>query len=308
MAADKENNDASNHQHSHDHHGHGVDGHTFLTDEAVTALEWDAETFSGFIDQAIATIKAEAPANGENISSIVDVGCGPGIATLNLAGSFPNAQILAVDVSEVALDRTAKWAAAAGLSSRVNTRLVDIDQDAAAIGSAYVVLASMTLHHVDDEVTTLRQLHSQISPHGLLCVLERHEPATINLEDDLGKPGLWSRINEARLKRDYEKRSELPGGANADRYPTMLAEAGFTLILEEVLTETAALETSIAATKFIARQLTRIVDELAEYVDATDLAAVSQLSAEMTEAPQPRWAGTVSASRKMFLAMPAPSA
>jgi SAM-dependent methyltransferase len=52
-------------------------------------------------------------------ASIADMGCGPGMATLVLAESFPEASILAVDTHQPYLDQLSNSAFAAGIADRV---------------------------------------------------------------------------------------------------------------------------------------------------------------------------------------------
>lgn len=297
MVSENETDDAG-------HHGHGEDGHTFLTEEAVTALEWDAETFHGFIDSAIATVKTRLAGSGQNVSRVVDLGCGPGVATVNLAISFPRAEVVAADVSEAALTRTARRAHDQDLAARISTQIVDIDHQIDGLEEADLILASMTLHHIDDEVPVLVDLAKAIAPKGWLIILERHHPAAITFADELGRPGLWERLNEARLKRDQDNRADLPGGANSERYPEMLSEAGFNLVHHEILEETIELASNQPATNFTRRQLNRILDELEEYLATADLDAIRYLVARLDATSTADQVGTVTASRKMFLAQP----
>ncbi len=58
---------------------------------------------------------------GFNPRAIADMGCGPGMSTMVLAESFPEAAVIAVDTHQPFLDQLADAANAAGIADRVST-------------------------------------------------------------------------------------------------------------------------------------------------------------------------------------------
>ncbi|MGC5626815.1 class I SAM-dependent methyltransferase [Georgenia sp. Z1344] len=68
---------------------------------------------AGGLDKATAILLDEVP-DPPTTGTLLDLGCGWGPITLALADASPGADVLAVDVSERALDLTARNAAAAG--------------------------------------------------------------------------------------------------------------------------------------------------------------------------------------------------
>ena len=107
------------------------------------------------------------------------------MATTALAAAFPGAAVVAVDGSTTMLASVDERADRAGLGLRVETRLVDLNGDLDWLGRYDLVWAAMSLHHVEDEVVTLRRVRALLQPLGVLCVLERAEPMSVRWADDL---------------------------------------------------------------------------------------------------------------------------
>ncbi len=151
---------------------------------------------------------------------------------------------------------------------------MDLDGDLQALGACDLVWAAMAIHHADDEVATLRRIRKLLRPQGLLCVLERADPMVVRLADDLGRPGLWD-----RLEWFEPARPTLPGALNAERYPTMLAAAGLEVLVSRTLSGT---------------------------VTAPDDAATHAFLQARLPPPHPRWDGAeITSTRKLFIARPA---
>ena len=110
---------------------------------------------------------------------VVDVGSGPGVGTCELARRFPDAQVIAVDSSPAMLARVERRAAAGGLGGRISTHLAELPGGLDGIGTADVIWASMSLHHVGDEAPRLRALHGLLDQGGLLAIAERAEPTRV---------------------------------------------------------------------------------------------------------------------------------
>ena len=107
------------------------------------------------------------------------------------------------------------------------------------LGRADVAWASMVLHHVGDEVAALRRIRDLLEPGGLLALVEPAGPVRVLAPDpDLGRPGLWDRLDSAWAAWFAEHGGRPAGshpGGPAD-HPARLEEAGFELIADEVLT------------------------------------------------------------------------
>ena len=101
---------------------------------------------------------------------VLDAGCGTGSGILPVASLYPEAQIVAADVSPGALASAHVEAKRLGVA---NVRFVEVDLlDAEALPRAAagydVIYASGVLHHLSDPAAGLRNLTSLLAPDGIL--------------------------------------------------------------------------------------------------------------------------------------------
>jgi SAM-dependent methyltransferase len=161
--------------HSHPGRGHGHPGddrhHVHFDDpEAVDRAETEGEALGGLVDRAIAVLAERADADGLAVTRILDVGCGPGVATVALARRFAGATVLAADGSPAMLERAAQRIARAGLGDRVATRPLQLPDGLDTLAgdddgtTAEVIWASLVLHHVGDEVDAPRPTPRRSGP------------------------------------------------------------------------------------------------------------------------------------------------
>lgn len=295
------------HEHDSTGHGqhHGSHAMAFDSDAGVTFLEVEGETFAGFTREAATALAPFLEASNPEVRQVVDLGCGPGVATCDLAEIFESAVIVAADVSAAMLERAAARAAQLGWAARVEPRRIDLDGDLRPLGNCDVVYASMSLHHVRDEIATLAQLRSMLEPRGVLCVLERADPPVIRLADERGRPAIWTRLDDAWQRWFEEARGHLPGATRAEMYPSMLVKAGFDVEVDQTLSLSVDMSSSDAARQFAARHLQRARIDLARYADAADLDVLSGLVHALSAATEDGVDGEISATRKLFIATPA---
>ncbi len=101
--------------------------------------------------------------------SLLDVGCGPGTVTIDLAGRVAPGEVVGVDTSSAVIEAAAKAAADAGTP---NVRF--------EVGDAYaldfpddtfdVVHAHQVLQHLSDPVAALREMRRVAKPGGVVAV------------------------------------------------------------------------------------------------------------------------------------------
>src|SRR3712207_4177365 len=111
-----QSSNAQNHAHDHGVHHH---------DEAGLAdlLQLDAELLAPLRDGLGSWAAQHPPVPAR---SIVDLGVGPGTASLALAQRFPGAEVVAVDRSSVMLYRLREAAIARGLADRLRAVQCDL--------------------------------------------------------------------------------------------------------------------------------------------------------------------------------------
>ncbi|MFD9126470.1 methyltransferase domain-containing protein [Kitasatospora sp. NPDC059571] len=101
---------------------------------------------------------------------LLDVGCGPGTITADLAEALgPTGRVVAVDTSAEILAEAARCAAARGLDT-VAVERADVHRLPYADGSFDVVHAHQVLQHLADPVAALREMRRVTAPGGLVAV------------------------------------------------------------------------------------------------------------------------------------------
>jgi len=148
---------------------------------------------------------------------VLDVGCGPAIASLVLALDDPTASVTCIDRGPV-VEVAGRLAEAMGVASRASfvagdvTALQDLD------GPFDIVFFGWVLHFLDPIQigSMLRQVHRLLAPSGRIVVLE--VLPTPGVFDNPGPylTAVWL-FNVARRGRVY----------TFEEYATMLSEAGF---------------------------------------------------------------------------------
>lgn len=263
-------------QHGHHHQVQDLDW-----DAMVGFAEREAEVLVAFLDEAISTVAGIAAADGLEVGRIVDVGSGPGVATCLLAERFPDARVLAADGSKEMLANVEARAARLGVAGRVSTQLVELPAGLDDLGTADLVWASLVLHHVGDEPAALRGLRGRLRPGGLLALVEFGDPLRVLPDSaDLGRPGLWDRLEAARATWLSEMRAGLPDSVESGDYRTMLEAAGFDVLVDRIVPVHLDPPLDAHARRVVVDNVTRTRERVEEYVDAADLEALDHLLAE----------------------------
>jgi SAM-dependent methyltransferase len=160
--------------------------------------ELEGEVLLDFVTDTLAWVDQLRGPEVPAVARVLDIGSGPGVGTCALAAHFPGAQVVAVDSSMAMLERTVERAAARGLAGRVGTHLADLADGLEGLERADLIWASMSLHHVGDEVAALRALRDLLQPAGLIAIVEMARPMRVLPESlGLGRPGLVDRLDRA---------------------------------------------------------------------------------------------------------------
>ena len=100
--------------------------------------------------------------------SLLDVGCGPGTLSADLARLTAPGEVLGVDVAASVIDEATQHAAAAGVG---NARFVAGDFRELQLAASFdVVHAHQVLQHLRDPVGALRAMAGLVRPGGLVAV------------------------------------------------------------------------------------------------------------------------------------------
>src|SRR3954467_14442373 len=139
-------------------HGHG--------DEVLRAYRWrSAENSAGYL----------LPALRPGLD-LLDVGCGPGSITVDLAARVAPGRVLGVDVASAPLEQARELAARAG--AQAEFRVGDVYALEVDDGSFDVVHAHQVLQHLTDPVAALREMARVCRPGGVVAVRDVDYAAT----------------------------------------------------------------------------------------------------------------------------------
>jgi SAM-dependent methyltransferase len=228
--------DPQQHDLNHHHHRHAHRHQHVELDEAEWAAwadqtEIEGELHLSFITDTATWVSELRGLDAPPVERVIDVGSGPGVGTCELARCFPHAQVIAVDSSPAMLERATGRIAAQGLETRIGTRLAELPDGLDRVERADVMWASMVLHHLGDEVSSLRQFGAMLRPHGLLAIAEFGDPTRV-LPDDLGfgRPGLEDRLDAVTSTWFAAMRASLPDSVGSTDLHSMLDAAGFDVI------------------------------------------------------------------------------
>jgi SAM-dependent methyltransferase len=265
--------------HSDLHHG--------LHHDLAELLDLDADVLAEYHREVMTWVASLVPARAR----IIDLGAGTGTAALALARQLPDADVIAVDVSESMLEHIQAKARALGLADQVRTVQADLDQPWPAIGPADLVWAAASLHHMADPAAALRQAFGTLRPGGLFVVTEigsfprfLPDPAGAALEERC-HAALAGARTEAGMHMDED-------------WGLRLAEADFTIEAERTFDIVLPPPLPAAARRYAEVSLQRARHGLDGRLAASDLAA---LDAAVAGVPG-RDDLTVRSSRTVWLA------
>jgi 2-polyprenyl-3-methyl-5-hydroxy-6-metoxy-1,4-benzoquinol methylase len=115
---------------------------------------------------------------------LLDVGCGPGTITVDLASRVAPGRVVGLDVSAAPLAEARAAAAAAGVE--VSFEVGDVYALEAADGSFDVVHAHQVLQHLTDPVAALREMARVCRPGGVIAVRDVDYGALATFPPDQG--------------------------------------------------------------------------------------------------------------------------
>ena len=263
------------------------DPHADLHPDLAELLDLDAEVLHEYHREVMTWVASLVPGRAR----IIDLGAGTGTATLALARQLPDAEVIAVDVSEPMLEHIQRKAQALGVADRVGTVQADLDQPWPDFGPADLVWAAASLHHMADPADALRKAFRTLRPGGLLMVTEIDsfprflpDPAGAALEERC-HVALAGVRTEAGMHMDED-------------WGLRLAEAGFTIEAERAFDIVLQPPVSAAARRYAQVSWQRARHGLDGRLAESDLAA---LDAAAAGAPG-RDDLTVRSSRTVWLA------
>ncbi|MFC4584799.1 class I SAM-dependent methyltransferase [Sphaerisporangium corydalis] len=237
-------------------------------------LDLDAEVLHSYLSELTAWIKeltADRPPR-----RILDVGSGTGTGTFALLDRFDRADATALDLSPRFLHHIGGKARALGVADRVRTVQADLDAAWPSVGTADLVWASASLHHLADPDRVLAEIFTAIDPGGFLIVAELDSFPRF-LPDDLGigRPGLEARCHALQA----ERHAALVPHLGSDWGPR-LTKAGFTIEAERTFPIALTPPLPAATGRYAQATLSRLRSALADRLTADDLSTLDTLTTD----------------------------
>ncbi len=103
---------------------------------------------------------------------ILDAGCGSGATVLRLAGLFPEAELVGIDLSELLLTVAREETAGTGNEPRIRFEKADVQAIPSGDDAFDVIISANMAHLVDDAVAMMNELERVLAPGGFLLVVD----------------------------------------------------------------------------------------------------------------------------------------
>jgi SAM-dependent methyltransferase len=258
-------------------HEHHDARRPFDDSETVAIIGAEGEVAHGLTDQAIErACSALGWSDRSQVTRIADLGSGPGVDACTLAAAFPAATVAAVDSSLPMLAAVRKRAETARVARRVAPVALELDDEVSALGALDLAWAALSLHHARDSGATLERIAAQLRPGGALCLLERHTPLEVRPADELDRPGLWERVNDAQSAWYDHARASHHAHLDLHQLADLVASAGLAVVHCGRLASTTTLPVSPACELLLARHLRTALRNFRDALAPADLDALSQ--------------------------------
>jgi trans-aconitate 2-methyltransferase len=267
--------------HTHEHaHGPHHSGHAAFDDERIALMIGaEGESAGPLTAEAIGRATAALDGRRDDVRRVADLGCGPAVEACALATAFPAALIVALDGSPAMRAAAQSRVGEAGLAARVEVGAIDLDGDLSSLGAFDLAWTAQALHHLRDEAATLARIAALLRPGGVLCVLERLDPAELVASDDLGRAGLWERVVSAQAGWHAGRTASAPA-IGAEGYAALVAGAGLEVVDAGPLRSVVTLAGSPGAALLVARYVQGALRNLTDRLDPADVDALCALDGE----------------------------
>jgi ubiquinone/menaquinone biosynthesis C-methylase UbiE len=247
------------HDHAHDH-----DPHAFEGPEEVARVVGDGEVALDLVAQVVDLLD-----DATAVRTVLDIGSGPGVATCELARLLPAAEILALDSSDSMVAAVGERAAALGVADRVSARVAELPEGVEGLRDVDLVWASMSLHHVSDEVAALRALRSTLSERGVVAILEfggQHRQLPPVLGADLAE-----RVDDAYVRFVEAQQQHWHGATPSGELADMVRAAGLRIVHDADAVITHEVPLSGPQRDHVTGSLQRARRQLGDFLDTADL-------------------------------------
>ncbi|HYZ98533.1 MAG TPA: methyltransferase domain-containing protein [Acidimicrobiales bacterium] len=244
-----------------------------LAESWLATLESNASFDAPWVQEAVAWL-----ADDGRPGSVLDVGCGAGGAAAAFARALPAATVVATDRDPRLLAVARGRAAAGGVADRIRWLATTIDALALPDRSVELAWASGVVHHTADQQATVYALARLVRPGGRLVLVEGGLPLRcLPHEIGLGRPGLESRLDEARSRWFVDMRAELGGPPLPYGWPETLARAGLAGVRSRSFLAELVPPLGELGRQIVEQHLTSALTDLEHRLDKDDRATLARL-------------------------------
>jgi len=108
---------------------------------------------------------------------MVDIGCGPGYLVALMAKSFPQLNIIGVDIAEEMVQQATRNLPSPGLGERVEFRKGDVQALPFEDYAVDFVVSTLSLHHWSEPEQALKEIHRILKPGGQFLIFDLRRDA-----------------------------------------------------------------------------------------------------------------------------------
>lgn len=153
--------------------------------------DWDSKQYTKFERERTQPSIDLIHRIGISPSSVLDIGCGPGNSTNQLAGCFPGAELLGIDSSDNMLERARKT------YPELKFQKCSVPDGLEAVGNYDLIFSNACLHWIPDHAGLFPKLMSKLNPGGMLAVQIplTQEAVFYKLLHELISADKWKKLN-----------------------------------------------------------------------------------------------------------------
>ena len=255
-----------------EHHQHRHDW-AFQGPQEVQRLIRDGEVALPFVSQTLGQF------DDHSIRRVLDVGAGPGIGTCELARLLPKAQVIALEPSQSMVEAGRSRAADLGVGDRVEVRQGGLPDGLAGIVDIDLVWASMSLHHVADEVGALRALGAVLAPSGVIALVERAGAVVefASLDSDL-----MERLADAYEGYFEQMREAIDHHVESSDLAEMVTAAGLRVVSDQESSITHGPTLDESQRGYLTGAVARVIHQLGDSLTSADRDSLHTFAADPT--------------------------
>ncbi len=106
------------------------------------------------------------------IGTLVDIGCGSGNLIIQIAKSFPDLNLIGIDISSEILEFAKKRALDRGLGKRIEFKIGNVEKLPFSNESIDFIISTLSLHHWVNPVKGFNEIHRVLKRDGTLLIFD----------------------------------------------------------------------------------------------------------------------------------------